>query len=120
MAEDIALSQYPKVATFIPTENQILVEPDFAKREASLRKLHIPDMAKKSIATPFGTVVAVGPGRQLESGGRAAIPLSPGDRVAVRAWQGYPIEVGGVAMLVMDYYAVIGVITDVRGKNALS
>ncbi|OYW77670.1 MAG: hypothetical protein B7Z37_03000 [Verrucomicrobia bacterium 12-59-8] len=100
------------VASFRPIDSQVLLEPDFARDEKRRSGLVVPDHVKDKVGTPFGTVVAVGPGRQLESGQLSTMWVKPGDRVQVHAWKGNPVEVNGRALLCCDQNFIIGIIED--------
>lgn len=102
------------VASFTPRDNLILIEPDFAKNTSII----IPENVKAPLS-PFGTVVAVGPGRLLENGERAHHGLFPGNRVQVHGWAGQPVEIKGRAMLCCDANYVIGIIEDLPPSNIL-
>lgn len=69
----------------------------------------LPDSAKEKPAR--GTVVAVGDGKLLEDGSRAASQLSEGDRVLFTSYAGESVEVDDVEYLLMresDVLAVLG------------
>lgn len=61
-----------------PMNDTILVERDQPKEESE-GGIMLPESSKKQERT--ATVVAVGPGRYLKSGKRAALPFSVGDKV---------------------------------------
>ena len=57
-----------------------------------------------------GTVVAVGPGRILESGARASLELAVGERVVFTQYGGVEIEVNGEKLLVVSIDDVLVVV----------
>lgn len=61
--------------------------------------LHIPDNAKERPS--HGTVMAVGPGRVLDSGVRVEPTLVVGDRIVFGKYSGTEIEVSGQTLVLM-------------------
>jgi len=68
----------------------------------------IPDSAKE---TPReGKIVAVGPGRVLESGKRAEMQVSKGDRVLFTSYAGTEVKIEGEEYLVMSEEDILAVV----------
>ena|SRR6056297_1327607 len=69
----------------------------------------LPDSAKEKPAR--GTVVAIGSGKLLDDGTRAASQLTAGDRVLFSSYAGETVEIDDVEYLLMredDVLAVLG------------
>ena len=75
-----------------PLDDRVVVEPLDAE-EMTAGGIVLPDAAKEK--PQRGTVVAVGPGRLLESGDRCAVSVSVGDQVLFGKYGGNDIEVEG-------------------------
>ena len=68
----------------------------------------LPDTAKEK--PQRGQVVAIGVGRLLDSGDRAAMSLKKGDRVLFGRYSGTEIKIGGIEHSVMRETEVLAVI----------
>lgn len=75
-----------------PLDDRVVVKPLEAE-EVTAGGIVLPDAAKEK--SQRGEVVAVGPGRLLESGERCPIGLSVGDQVLFGKYGGTDIEVSG-------------------------
>ena len=75
-----------------PLDDRIVVEPLEAE-ETTAGGIVLPDAAKEK--PQRGKVVAVGPGRLLESGERCAVAVAVGDEVLFGKYGGTEIEVDG-------------------------
>ena len=87
-----------KKIKFRPMDDRILIEP----READERTaggIVLPDTAREK--PQRGTVVAVGPGKLLDSGNRGEMSVKIGDEVFYGKYSGTEIEFG------TDTYVVI-------------
>ena len=82
----------------LPIEDRIIVEPDSAADQTE-SGLFIPEVAKE--LPTWGTVRCVGPGRMLETGERAPLGFTVGDRVFYGRYSGMPVQVGGVDLLII-------------------
>lgn len=65
-------------------EDRVLVQRDVAVNRVG--KIDLPDQAQ--IRPHIGTVLRTGPGRTLQDGSRAEMPLKVGDRVAFPSYAG--------------------------------
>ena len=74
-----------------PLDDRIVVEPLEAEEKSSGGIL-LPDTAKQK--PQRGTVVAVGPGRLLDSGERAACCVKNGDEIIYGRYAGNDVQVG--------------------------
>jgi chaperonin GroES len=75
-----------------PLDDRVVVRPNQAE-ETTAGGIVLPDAAKEK--QQRGTVLAVGPGRLLDSGERSAISVKVGDQVLFGKYGGTEIEVDG-------------------------
>ena len=75
-----------------PLDDRVVVEPLEAE-ETTAGGIVLPDAAQEK--PQRGKVVAVGPGRLLDSGERSAVSVSVGDEVLFGKYGGTDIEVEG-------------------------
>ncbi|MFN7811338.1 MAG: co-chaperone GroES [Planctomycetia bacterium] len=75
-----------------PLDDRVVVEPVEAE-ERTAGGIVLPDTAKEK--PQRGHVVAIGPGKLLESGSRAPLSVSIGDEVIYGKYSGSDIEVDG-------------------------
>ncbi len=75
-----------------PLDDRVVVEP-LSAEEMTAGGIVLPDTAKEK--PQRGTVVAVGPGRLLDSGERSAMSVKVGDEVLFGKYGGTEIEVDG-------------------------
>lgn len=68
----------------------------------------IPDSAAEKPSQ--GEVVAVGPGKKLESGNLQKVDLKAGDRILFGQYAGSTVKVEGEELLVMNESEIFGVI----------
>ncbi len=78
--------------TLNPLDDRVVVEPMDAE-ETTAGGIVLPDAAREK--PQRGKVVAVGPGRLLESGERSAVGVVVGDEVLFGKYGGTEIEVEG-------------------------
>ena len=91
-----------------PLDDRVVVRPLQAE-EKTAGGIVLPDAAKEK--PQRGKVVAVGPGRLLESGDRCAVSLVVGDEVLFGKYGGTDIEVEGEEVKILresDILAKIG------------
>lgn len=75
-----------------PLDDRVIVEA-FAAEEKTAGGIVLPDSAKEK--PQRGKVVAVGPGKLLDNGQRAALSVVVGDEVIYGKYGGTDIEVNG-------------------------
>lgn len=75
-----------------PLDDRVVVRPIEAE-ETTSGGIVLPDSAKEK--PQRGKVVAVGPGKLLESGSRGELSVEVGDEVIYGKWGGNDIEVNG-------------------------
>ena len=91
-----------------PLGERIVVQRDESE-STTAGGIVLPDSAKDKPAR--GTVLAVGTGKQLDDGTRAACQLENGDRVLFSSYAGETVEIDDVEYLLMredDVLAVLG------------
>lgn len=79
--------------TIKPLGDRVLVKLK-EKEEVTASGIVLPDTVDKKEKAE-GDVVAVGPGKMLDSGQRAAMEVSVGDTVLFEKWGGEEIEIEG-------------------------
>jgi chaperonin GroES len=75
-----------------PLDDRVVVEP-LAAEETTAGGIVLPDSAQEK--PQRGTVLAVGPGRLLDSGNRGELSVAVGDEVIYGRYGGADIEVNG-------------------------
>lgn len=75
-----------------PLDDRIVVEP-LSAEETTAGGIVLPDAAQEK--PQRGTVIAVGPGKLLDSGNRGELSVSVGDEVIYGKYGGSDIEVDG-------------------------
>jgi chaperonin GroES len=91
-----------------PLEDRVVVERLEAE-EKTAGGIVLPDTAKEK--PKQGKIVAVGPGKILESGKRAELSVKAGDRVLFASYAGTEVKVEGQELLIMkedDVLAIVG------------
>ena len=88
-----------------PLDDRIVVEPQDAT-EKTAGGILLPDSAKQK--PQQGTVVAVGPGKLLDNGTRAALAVKIGDLVLYGKYSGSDVEVGGTEYKILRESDVLG------------
>ena len=91
-----------------PLNEKVVVERMDAETK-SAGGILIPDSAKEKPMK--GTVIAVGPGRVLESGEVKALEVKKGDKVLFGGYAGSEVKLDGKNYLIVDeseIFAVIG------------
>lgn len=97
-----------EVAKIRPVGDRVVVKPA-AKEEVTKSGIVIPDTAKEK--PQEGIVIAVGSGRLLDNGERAAIDIKEGDRVLFAKYGGTEFKLDGEEYLVLkesDVLAIVG------------
>lgn len=75
-----------------PLDDRVVIEPLTAE-QTTAGGIVLPDSAKEK--PQRGTVIAVGPGRLLDSGERSALSVKVGDEVLFGKYGGTDLEVDG-------------------------
>ncbi len=96
------------VAKIRPVGDRVVVKPA-AKEEVTKSGIVIPDTAKEK--PQEGTVVAVGSGRLLDNGERAALEVREGDRVLFAKYSGTEFKLDGEEYLVLKESDILAVLS---------
>ncbi|MDD2486439.1 MAG: co-chaperone GroES [bacterium] len=78
-----------------------------SEEEKTAGGIYLPDTAKEK--PQKGEVIAVGPGKMLENGQRAAMQVKQGDKVVFSKYGGTEVKVDGEEFMLLredDIYAV--------------
>jgi chaperonin GroES len=81
-----------------PLDDRVVIEPNEAE-ERTAGGIVLPDTAKEK--PQRGTVVAIGPGKLLDSGNRGQLSVKVGDEVIYGKYSGSEIEVNGKDVKIM-------------------
>lgn len=81
-----------------PLDDRVVVEPSEAE-ETTAGGIVLPDSAKEK--PQRGTVIAVGPGKLLDSGNRGEMSVASGDTVIYGKYGGSDVEVDGREMKIL-------------------
>jgi len=90
-----------------PLNDRILVRRLEAE-EKTKGGIVLPETAKEK--PKEGEVIAVGPGKMLESGKRQSLELKKGDKIIFESYAGTEIKVDGKEYLLMKEDDVLGII----------
>lgn len=90
-----------------PLDDRIVVEQSEAE-ETTAGGIVLPDSAKEK--PQRGKIVAVGPGRLLDSGERGKLSVKAGDEVFYGKYAGTDIEIGGDKYVILSESDVLAVI----------
>jgi chaperonin GroES len=97
-----------------PLGDRIVVEPRPAE-EVTRGGIVLPDTAKKRPRE--GEVLAVGPGRLLDSGERASLEISVGDVVVYSEYGGTEIKIGDDEYVILDEGSVLAIDPEAKKKG---
>ena len=92
-----------------PLGDRILVKQT-AEEEEKVGGIIIPDTAKEK--PQEGEIVAVGPGKLLESGERQAMSVKVGDKVLYGKYSSTEIKYGGEDYLIMREDDILAILED--------
>jgi len=81
-----------------PLDDRVVVEPMEAEAKTK-GGIVLPDSAKEK--PQQGKVVAAGPGRTLDNGERATLPVKKGDKVLYAKYGGTEIEIDGTTYMIL-------------------
>jgi chaperonin GroES len=94
------------MAKIKPLGDKVLVKPS-TSAEQTAGGIVLPDSAKER--PQEGTVVAVGPGRVLDSGEKVAIGVKENDLVVYSKYGGTEIKIDGTEYLILDESSILAV-----------
>lgn len=101
--------------TLKPLHDRIVVEPA-AKEEVTAGGIILPDSAQEKPLK--GTVIAVGPGKRLDSGQIAPVDITVGDTVLYSKYAGTEVTIGGKDYLILRADDVLAVLTEAAVAGA--
>jgi len=90
-----------------PLEDRVLVKPIEADNVTD-GGIYLPESAKERPVQ--GKVIATGPGKKLDNGGRAKPSVKKGDTVVYGKYSGTEVEIKGDKHLIMRESELLGVI----------
>ncbi len=90
-----------------PLDDRILVKP-IEKESRTESGLYLPESSKERPVQ--GKVVAVGPGKLLENGKRAAPAIKKGDTVVYGKYAGSEVEIKGAEHLILRESEILGIL----------
>lgn len=96
-----------KKIKFRPTEDRVLLDP-VEGEEKTAGGIILPDAAREK--PQRGIVIAVGPGKLLDSGNRGEMGVSMGDEVFYGKYSGTEIEFGTETYVVLRETDILAVV----------
>ena len=97
-----------------PLGDRIVLLPA-EEEEVTRGGIVLPDTAKKKPRE--GEVVAVGPGRLLDSGERAALEVKVGDVIVYSEYGGTEVKIGDEDYVILDEGSVLAINPDAKKKK---
>jgi len=94
-----------------PLNDRLVIEPA-AKEETTAGGIILPDSAQEKPLR--GNVVAVGPGKRLDSGKLAPMDVAIGDTVMYGKYSGTEVSVGGKDYVILRAEDVLAVVTGAK------
>ncbi len=91
-----------------PLGNRVLIKL-VKKEEVTKSGIVLPDTVDKEKKSE-GEIIAVGPGKLLKTGERAAMDVSVGQRVLVKSWGGDEVEINGQEYKIFDADDILAVL----------
>lgn len=95
--------------TITPLGDRVLVKLK-EKEEVTASGIVLPDTVDKKEKAE-GEVVAIGPGKLLDSGERAAMEVKVGDTVLFEKWGGEEIEIAGVDHKIISADKILAIVS---------
>lgn len=99
--------------TIKPLGDHVLVKP-VKVEEVTASGIVLPDTVDKEKKAE-GEVVAVGPGKLLKDGSRAAMEVSVGDFVLYKKWGGDEVEIEGEEHKIVSQEDILAVVEKTKG-----
>ncbi len=90
-----------------PLEDRVLIKPDNPETKTD-SGIYLPESAKEKPIQ--GRIVALGPGKLLESGERVRPSVKKGDTVVFGKYAGSEIEIKNVKHMIMRESELLGII----------
>ena len=98
-----------KIAKLRPLDDRVVVEPVEAE-ERTAGGIVLPDAAKEK--PQLGTVVAIGPGKLLDSGKRGELSVAVGDKVYFAKYGGVEQELDGRDVKILRESDILAKVVD--------
>jgi chaperonin GroES len=89
-----------------PLEDRVVVKPS-TEEERTKGGIVLPDTAKER--PQEGEVIAVGPGKLLDSGERAPMDVKPGDKVIFAKYGGTDIKIDGEEYMILRQSDILAI-----------
>ncbi|MFP5501045.1 MAG: co-chaperone GroES [Candidatus Sericytochromatia bacterium] len=90
-----------------PLGDRVVVK--IVKEEKTAGGLVLPDTAQEKPQT--GEIVAVGPGKMMENGSRAAMDVKEGEKVLFAKYSGTEVKLDGETYLLLAEKDILGVVS---------
>ena len=90
-----------------PLEDRVLVKPTEAETKTK-SGIYLPESAAEEPIT--GTVIAVGPGKLNDDGGRTPLSVKKGDKVIYGKYAGTEVDIDGVEHKIVKESELLGII----------
>ncbi len=90
-----------------PLGDRVLIEIE-PESEQTVGGIFIPDTAREK--PQQGVVLAVGPGKMLESGKREEMGIKPGDRVLFAKYGGTDVRLGEKDLKILSERDILGIL----------
>ncbi len=94
------------MANIKPLGDKVLVQPNTGN-ETTAGGIVLPDSAKER--PQEGKVIAVGPGRTLDSGSKSEVGVKVGDTVIYSKYGGTEVKLDGTEYLILDESSILAV-----------
>ena len=91
----------------VPLEDRVVVKPQEAENKTA-GGIVLPDTAKEKPL--MGKVIAVGPGKMLDSGKRSGMTVKKNDTVLYGKYSGSEVEVDGAEYKIIRESEILGVV----------
>lgn len=91
-----------------PLADRVVVK-SLKEEEVTKSGIVLPDTVEKEKKTE-GEVVAVGPGKMLENGTRAAMDVSVGQKVLYKSWGGDEVKVDGAEYKILSQDDILAIL----------
>ena len=90
-----------------PLDDRVIIKQSEAK-EKTAGGIYLPDTAKEK--PQIGKVVAVGPGKVLDSGKRSSMSVKKNDEVIYGKYVGNDVEIDGEKLVIVREGDLLGII----------
>jgi chaperonin GroES len=102
------------VSKLKPLADRVIVEP-IEKEEMTSSGIYVPETAKEK--PQEGLVIAVGPGRLLDNGERAAMEVEKGDRVIFAKYAGTELKLDDTKYLILGEKDILAILAGEEKKK---